>query len=108
MSRAIKTNGGDFSPTAKLGVLIAHYMKDQYHGVFYGRAQNLSRHLTQVYDAVFGSYDLVLMPTTPQTAHAAAVARSRPQDAHRPGAQHGLQHGGLRPDGASVDLGAGR
>lgn len=70
MSRAIKTNGGDFSPTAKLGVLIAHYMKDQYHGVFYGRAQNLSRHLTQVYDAVFGSYDLVLMPTTPQTAHA--------------------------------------
>ncbi len=69
MSRAIKTNGGDFSPTAKLGVLVYHYMKDQYHGVFYGRAQNLARQLTKAYDEVFADFDLVLMPTTPQTAH---------------------------------------
>lgn len=70
MSRAIKTNGGDFSPTAKLGALLAHYMREQYHGVFYGRAQNMSRALTAAYDRVLEEFDLVLMPTTPQTAHA--------------------------------------
>jgi amidase len=69
MSRAIRTNGGDFSPTAKLGALVAHYMREQYHGVFYARAQNLARALTAAYDKVLGAFDLVLMPTTPQTAH---------------------------------------
>jgi amidase len=69
MSRAIRTNGSDFSPTAKLGALVAHYMREQYHGVFYARAQNLTRQLTAAYDDVLGTFDLVLMPTTPQTAH---------------------------------------
>jgi len=69
MSRAIQTHGGDFSPTAKLGVLVAHYMREQYHGVFYARAQNLSRVLTAAYDRLFADFELALMPTTPQTAH---------------------------------------
>lgn len=69
MSRAIQTNGFDFSPTAKLGALIAHYMRERYHGVFYGRAQNLTRVLTAAYDRVLEEFDMVLMPTTPQTAH---------------------------------------
>ncbi len=69
MSRAIKTNGGDFSASAKLGALVGHYVRDQYHGVFYGRAQNLSRALTAAYDKILQDFDLVLMPTTPQTAH---------------------------------------
>ena len=69
MNRGIKTNGGDFSPTAKLGVVLSEYMSAQYHGVFYGRAQNLARQLTAAYDKVFESFDLVVMPTTPQTAH---------------------------------------
>lgn len=69
MKRGIKTNGGDFSPTAKLGVLLYAYMSDQYHGAFYGRARNFSNQLTQAYDKVFEKFDLVVMPTTPQTAH---------------------------------------
>ena len=69
MSRAVLTNAHDFSATAKLGALIGHYMRERYHGVFYGRAQNMSRVLTAAYDKVFESFDLVLMPTTPQTAH---------------------------------------
>ncbi len=69
MGRGIKTHGGDFSPTAKLGTLVADYMTDQYHGVFYGRARNLTTQLTRVYNQVFESFDLVVMPTTPQTAH---------------------------------------
>lgn len=70
MMRAVRTNGGDFSPTAKLGAVVAHYMREQYHGVFYARSQNFSRQLTAAYDAVLADADLVLMPTTPQSAHA--------------------------------------
>lgn len=69
MGRGIKTHGGDFSPTAKLGTLIGDYMTNYYHGVFYGRARNLTTQLTNAYNKVFESYDLVVMPTTPQTAH---------------------------------------
>jgi amidase len=69
MSRAIKTNGGDFSATAKLGVLLSQYMRNQYHGVFYGRAQNMVRTLTAVYSRALKEFDILLMPTTPQTAH---------------------------------------
>ena len=82
MSRAIKTNGGDFSPTAKLGVLVHHYMREQYHGVFYGRAQNFARQLTSAYDELFADYDLVLMPTTPQTAHPAPPSAEEDRGAH--------------------------
>ena len=69
MMRAVKTNAGDFSPTAKLGGIVGHYMREQYHGVFYARAQNMSRALTAAYDAALADADLLLMPTTPQTAH---------------------------------------
>lgn len=68
MKRGIRTNGGDFSPTAKMGVLVADYMADQYHGVFYARARNFSNVLNRAYEKAFSEFDLVLMPTTPQTA----------------------------------------
>lgn len=82
MKRAVKTHGGDFSATAKLGVLLYHYMSDQYDGVFYGKAQNLARRLTAAYERVFAEYDLVLMPTTPQTAHAAIPDSVSDRPAH--------------------------
>ncbi|MEL7346532.1 MAG: amidase [Pseudomonadota bacterium] len=70
MMRAVKTHAHDLSPTAKLGTVVSAYMRQRYDGVFYARAQNLSRQLTAVYDKVLESADLVLMPTTPQQAHA--------------------------------------
>ncbi len=82
MSRAIKTHGSDFSPTAKLGALLGHYMREQYDGVFYGRAQNLSRVLTKAYDKAFEEFDLVLMPTTPQTAHKVPPMPEEDRTAH--------------------------
>ena len=74
MCRAIRSHGGDFSATAKMGALLGHYMREQYHGVFYARAQNMTRVLTAAYDSVLKEYDLLLMPTTPQTAHKAIPA----------------------------------
>ncbi len=69
MMRAVKTHAHDLSPTAKLGTVIGEYMRRRYDGVFYARAQNLSRTLTAAYNQVFEDADLVLMPTTPQQAH---------------------------------------
>jgi len=74
MGRGVKTHGGDFSPSAKAGILMAAYMAHAYEGVFYGRARNLANDLTRVYNRVFESFDLVVMPTTPQTAHEVPVS----------------------------------
>jgi len=82
MSRAIKTHGHDFSPTAKLGALLAHYMRERYDGVFYGRAQNQSRVLNEAYNKVFEEFDLVVMPTTPQTAHKVPPMPEEDRTAH--------------------------
>ena len=68
MRRGIKTNGGDFSTTAKMGVLIADYMSNQYNGIFYARARNFSNLINAAYEKVFEQFDIVAMPTTPQTA----------------------------------------
>jgi amidase len=82
MSRAIETHGGDFSPTAKLGILVGHYMRERYHGVFYARAQNMTRVLTAAYDKALEEFDLLLMPTTPQTAHEAIPPAEEDRQAH--------------------------
>lgn len=50
--------------TVKIGMLLGHYLHQQYQGRFYGKAQNLRRRLRQEYDAALGQYDLLLMPTT--------------------------------------------
>jgi amidase len=69
MKRGLKTHSHDLSPTAKMGAVVAQYMHERYDGVFYARAQNIVRAMTADYDAVFANADLVVMPTTPQTAH---------------------------------------
>lgn len=69
MMRAVQTHAHDLSPTAKMGTVVSEYMRRRYDGVFYARAQNLSRVMTEAYNAVLGGVDLILMPTTPQQAH---------------------------------------
>ncbi|WP_340117799.1 amidase [Pelagibius sp. 7325] len=82
MMRAVRTNAGDFSPTAKLGAVVGHYMRQQYHGAFYARAQNMARVLTAAYDKVLAEADLLLMPTTPQTAHSMPASPEKDRVEH--------------------------
>ncbi len=49
-------------------MLVAQYMKDQYQGHFYCKAQNVARRLKAAYDGVLAQYDLLLMPTLPIVA----------------------------------------
>lgn len=55
-------------PSVKLFFLIAEHVRKNIGYVGYGRGQNAARRLTADYDAQFGHYDLLLMPTTPMTA----------------------------------------
>jgi amidase len=58
----------DLPDTAKLVLFTGEYMQRFYHGRYYAKAQNLRRVLRHGYDTVLGSYDLLLMPTTPMKA----------------------------------------
>ncbi len=58
----------ELSETTKLLTVLGTYIK-KYHGShYYGKAVNISRRLTEVYDAVLKQYDLLLMPTLPMKA----------------------------------------
>jgi amidase len=54
--------------TVKPIIVMAHYMKERYHGHFYARARNLALELTRAYDAALCECDLLAMPTMPMKA----------------------------------------
>jgi amidase len=63
-----RTRANDFPHTVKLVSLIASYMAERYHSVYYSKGQNLRRSLRAAYDAMLEEFDLLVMPTTPQKA----------------------------------------
>lgn len=68
-SRLRREKGGEFPPTVKFTLLLGAYASDEYRSEYYAAAMNLRSRLTSEYNAVFQSYDLIAMPTTPMTAH---------------------------------------
>ncbi|MCW5624552.1 MAG: amidase [Burkholderiales bacterium] len=60
-----QARANELSETTKLLAVLATYIK-KYHGShYYGKAVNLSRRLTEAYDAALAEYDLLLLPTMP-------------------------------------------
>lgn len=66
---ARKQRADDYPPTLKRVLLMGEYLQQEYHGQFYTMAQNLRRELTNAYDRAFEEFDILALPTTPQTAH---------------------------------------
>ncbi len=62
------TGGGDFSPNAKLVAIFGQYLIEKYHSIYYAKAQNLRPSVRKKYNEALQSYDLLVMPTTPQKA----------------------------------------
>jgi amidase len=52
----------------KLALLTGGYTSEQYHSRFYAEAMNLRAELTERHQALLDTYDLIAMPTAPQTA----------------------------------------
>ncbi|KAK3746987.1 hypothetical protein QZH41_011937, partial [Actinostola sp. cb2023] len=68
IARGMKTHPHDHPPTVTLSRLIARYMREDYYGVFYSKAQNLRRELVKAYDEALQKYDVLIMPTCPRKA----------------------------------------
>lgn len=65
---ARRTKAGDFPPMLKVLLLAGRYMSQTYHSRYYGQAMNLAVALTEQYDALLETYDVLAMPTTVVTA----------------------------------------
>lgn len=63
-----KERADELSETLKITMVLGEYFIKHYRGHYYAKAQNLSRQLTQAYDAVLAEVDLLLMPTLPITS----------------------------------------
>jgi amidase len=55
----------ELSETTKALTMLGIYIKKHHGSRYYGKAMNLTRRITEAYDAVLAEYDLLLMPTMP-------------------------------------------
>ena len=69
LGKSMRTHGNDLPPTVKMILLMGSYVKEQYHGRLYAKAQNIRRVLRASYDRALEQVDLLAMPTTPMKAH---------------------------------------
>ena len=61
---------GDRMPLqAKFNLMLGTYMREDYQGRFYAKAQNMRATLRAGYDMLLEQVDILLMPTTPMKAH---------------------------------------
>lgn len=60
----------DLPPTVKGRVLRERWLRDNYYGRHYAKAQNMRRLLRQAYDRALEAVDLLILPTTPMKATA--------------------------------------
>ena len=68
LARGIKARPNHLPAPAKLVLLTGEYMRREYPGRYYGKAQNLRPLVTAAYDEALARYDLLAMPTIPFTA----------------------------------------
>ncbi|WP_436346150.1 amidase [Natronorubrum sp. FCH18a] len=65
---ARRVQADDFPAPLKLSLLVGAYANDEYHSRYYADGMNLVVELTERYDALLESHDLLAMPTTLRTA----------------------------------------
>jgi amidase len=63
-----RNRADDLSETLKLTMLVGQWGVSHYRGRYYAKSRNIAIAAKAAYDAVFGSYDLLLMPTLPCVA----------------------------------------
>jgi amidase len=66
--RGWRGKADSLSETTKMMLMFGTYINNNFGPRYYGKALNISRRLTAVYDKVLEGYDLLLMPTTPMKA----------------------------------------
>lgn len=66
-SKLRRGHGHEFPTSVKQTLLLGSYISE-YYPSYYAKAMNLREELTRRYDEALEEYDLLAMPTTPQTA----------------------------------------
>ncbi|MGQ0623006.1 MAG: amidase [Panacagrimonas sp.] len=69
-----RTRADAFSESLKATALFGQYALTKYRGLYYARAQNLSRRICAAYDRALADHDVLLMPTVPIRAPKAPAA----------------------------------
>jgi len=64
-SRAVAAHGDYISDSAKTFSLMGRYVREQYHGRYYAKSQNLARALLAAYNQALKDCDILVMPTVP-------------------------------------------
>jgi len=64
-----RAQGGDLPPSVKVTLLLGAYVSDQYHSKYYAEGMNLVTELTDIYDDILATYDLLAMPTSPHNPY---------------------------------------
>ena len=67
--RVTVRNGDEFPDILKMATLMARYLIDDYGMHYYARAQNVARRVRAAYDDALRRVDLLVLPTSPTTAH---------------------------------------
>ena len=64
-----RTRGAGFGPEVKRRVMLGTYaLSAGYYDAYYGQAQKVRTLIIRDYEAAFGSYDILVSPTSPTTA----------------------------------------
>lgn len=68
LARGVRSRPNDLPATVKLVLLSGEYLRRQYLGRYYGKAQNIRHLVCESYDSALARYDVLAMPTIPFTA----------------------------------------
>ncbi len=69
LGRSLQAQAQDLSAQVKFTLLVGSYLNRAYHGRLYAKAQNQRRLLQEAYNHALKQVDVLVMPTTPMTAH---------------------------------------
>jgi amidase len=69
LGRSLQAQAQDLSEQVKFTLLVGSYLNRAYHGRLYAKAQNQRRLLQEAYGRALEQVDVLVMPTTPMTAH---------------------------------------
>ena len=65
VGRGFNTRAKDLSVQAKLALMMGEYLRGEYHGRYYAKAQNTRHLLNAAYDRALQEVDVLVMPTIP-------------------------------------------
>ena len=69
IGKSLQAQAQDLPAQVKFTLLVGSYLNSAYHGRLYAKAQNQRRVLQEAYDRVLRQVDVLIMPSTPMTAH---------------------------------------